>query len=195
MPRKASDKTVTHRIELGITERQKLDEILTLQKENQRIDGITATLQAAGSALAGGGLLWAAIAAAAFLAPGLVNRVYNEAKNFADEAFAPFVDNVTDPLEKKLKDDVRNAQKNVTTAQNDVALFCTPGANYDEKRCEIARNNLASAETQRKEAIQNVKAIIDDPKEAALEAIKDEYPFVGFVIEGSGLSRLWFNDE
>ena len=73
MPRKASDKTVTHRIELGITERAKLDEILTLQKENQRIDGITATLQAAGSALAGGGLLWAAIAAAAFLAPGLVD--------------------------------------------------------------------------------------------------------------------------
>ena len=192
MPRKASDKTVTHRIELGITERAKLDEILALQKENQRIDGITATLQAAGSALAGGGLLWAALAAAAFLAPGLAKKVYNETKEFADNAVSPFVENVTDPLEKKLKDDIKNASQNVTTLQNDVTLFCTPGANYDEQKCQIARNDLAAAEAQRTEAMQNAKAILDDPKQAAFDAIKDEYPFVGFVLEGSGLSRLWF---
>jgi len=191
LPRKASDKTVTHRIELGITERAKLDEILALQKENQRIDGITATLQAAGSALAGGGLLWAAIAAAAFLAPGLVNRVYNEAKNFAEEAVAPYVENVTDPLEKKLKDDIKEASRSVTTAQNDVNLFCTPGANFDEQKCRIAQNDLAAAETQRTEAQQNAKAILDDPKQAAFDAIQDEYPFVAFVLEGSGLTRLW----
>lgn len=191
LPRKASDKTVTHRIELGITERAKLDEILTLQKENQRIDGITATLQAAGSALAGGGLLWAAIAAAAFLAPGLVDRVYNSAKNFADDAVSPFVDNVADPLEKKLKDDIRNAHQEVTTYQNDVNLFCTPGVNYDEQKCQIARNNLAAAETQRTEAQQNAKAILDDPKQAAFDALQDEYPFVAFVLEGSGLTRLF----
>lgn len=193
MPRKASDKTVTHRIELGITERAKLDEILTLQKENQRIDGITATLQAAGSALAGGGLLWAALAAAAFLAPGLAKKVYNEAKDFADKAVEPFVDNVKDPIEKKLKSDVQTAHANKTQAQNDVTLFCTPGANYDEQRCQIARNNLEAAEAQRQEAMANAKAILDDPKTTALDAIKDEYPFVGFVIEGSGLSRLWYD--
>jgi hypothetical protein len=191
MPRKASDKTVTHRIELGITERAKLDEILSLQKENQRIDGITATLQAAGSALAGGGLLWAALAAAAFLAPGLAKKVYNEAKDFADSAVAPFVENVTDPLEKKLKDDIKNAHKNVTTFENDVNLFCTPGANYDEQKCQIARNYLDAAKTQKQEAYENAQAILSDPKQAALEGIKDEYPFIGFVIEGSGLSRLW----
>lgn len=193
MPRKASDKTVTHRIELGITERAKLDEILALQKENQRIDGVTATLQAAGSALAGGGLLWAALAAAAFLAPGLAKKVYNEAKNFADDAVAPFVANVKDPIEKKLKDDIKDAHKNVTTLQNDVTLFCTPGANYDEQKCQIARNDLAAAQTQKQEAYENAQAILNDPKEAALEGIKDQYPFFGFVIEGSGLSRLWFD--
>jgi len=194
MPRKASDKTVTHRIELGITERANLDEILALQKENQRIDGITATLQAAGSALAGGGLLWAALAAAAFLAPGLANKVYNETKDLANQAVAPFVDKVTDPIEKKLKSDVQTAYANATTAQNNVNLFCTPGANYDEQKCEIARNDLAAAQAQRQEAMANAKAILNNPKEAALENIKDEYPFIGFVIEGSGLSRLWNSD-
>jgi len=191
MPRKASDKTVTHRIELGITERAKLDEILALQKENQRIDGVTATLQAAGSALAGGGLLWAALAAAAFLAPGLAKKLYNEAEDLANSITAPFVDNVLDPIEKQLKDDIQTAYKNTTTAINNVNLFCTPGANYDEQKCQIAQNDLAAAQAQKAEAIANRKAIIDDPKKTALEGIKDEYPFVGFILEASGLSRLY----
>lgn len=192
MPRKASDKTVTHRIELGITERAKLDEILALQKENQRIDGITATLQAAGSALAGGGLLWAALAAAAFLAPGLAKRTYNEVKNTVDDFTQPFVNRAVGDLEQKLQSDIAQSRINAGRAQTDVDLFCTPGANYDEQKCTIAQNNLAAARAQVEEADANAKAVIDDPKKYAFDTLKDEYPFVGFVLEGSGLSRLWF---
>lgn len=191
MPRKASDKTVTHRIELGITERAKLDEILTLQKENQRIDGVTATLQAAGSALAGGGLLWAALAAAAFLAPGLAKRTYNEVKNTVEEFTEPFVNRAVGNLEEKLQSDIAQSRINASKAQTDVDLFCTPGANYDEQKCTIAKNNLAAAKAQVEEANANAQAIINDPKQYALDTIKDEYPFVGFVLEGSGLSRLY----
>ena len=191
MPRKASDKTVTHRIELGITERAKLDEILALQKENQRIDGVTATLQAAGSALAGGGLLWAALAAAAFLAPGLAKRTYNEVKNTVEEFTQPFVNQAVGDLEQKLQSDIAQSRINAGRAQTDVDLFCTPGANYDEQKCTIAQNNLAAAKAQVEEADANAKAVLDDPKKYAFDAVKDEYPFVGFVLEGSGLSRLW----
>lgn len=193
MPRKASDKTITHRIELGIIERQKLDEILQLQKENQRIDGITATLQAGGSALAGGGLLWAALAAAAFLAPGLLEKGYNNTKNFVDELFSPIVDPIRDNVVKGLKEDVQDASKAYTTALNEVNLFCTPGANYDEAKCIIAQNNLEAAKQQKREASENVSTILRDldPKQAAYDAIKDTYPFIGVFVEGSGLSRLY----
>lgn len=192
MPRKASDKTVTHRIELGVTERAKLDEILALQKENQRIDGITATLQAAGSALAGGGLLWAALAAAAFLAPGLAKRTYNEVKNTVEDFTQPFVNRAVGDLEQKLQNDIAQSRINAQQAQTDVALFCTPGANYDAEKCQIAQNNLEAAKTQVEAANANAKAVLDDPKQYAFEQIQDEYPFVAFVLEGSGLSRLWF---
>jgi len=65
MPRISSDSTITHRIELGLTERKKLDEIIAAQIENQRLDAITNTLQAAGTAVAGGGAVIAALALAA----------------------------------------------------------------------------------------------------------------------------------
>lgn len=191
MPRKASDKTITHRIELGIVERQKLEELLQLQKENQRIDGITATLQAGGAALGGGSLLWAALAVAAYLTPGLLEKSWNSTRNFVDELFSPIVDPVKDDLTKTLKDDVIAASKNYTTALNEVNLFCTPGANYDEAKCITAQNNLEAAIQQKREAQDNVSTVLNDPRQAAYDAVKDRYPFVGFIVEGSGLSRFY----
>ena len=82
MPRKASDKTITHRIELGLPERAELKEIIATQKENQRLDAVTNTLQAVGTGLAGGGMIWAAAALAAYLAPGLIQNFKDKIDNF-----------------------------------------------------------------------------------------------------------------
>ena len=157
MPRVPSDKTITHRIELGIPERQKLDELLTAYKENNRIDGVTATLQAAGSALAGTGMLWAAAALAAYLAPGLIKKAYNQSKDFADKLVAPIVDPIVDDIKKEYYDAIYEAGRKATEAQSRVDAFCSPGINFNSEQCAIAQNDLDAAKRQQRQAIDNAK--------------------------------------
>ena len=153
MPRVPSDKTITYRIELGLPERQKLDEILEAYKQNNAIDGVTATLQAAGSALGGGGMLWAAAALAAYLAPNLIKNAWNETKNLADRIVAPIVEPLVDSVEKKYYDDVQEAGRKVTEAKNRKDKFCTPGINFNAEQCMIASNEHEAAIEQYKQTM------------------------------------------
>lgn len=164
MPRVPSDKTITHRIELGLPERQKLDEILEAYKQNNAIDGVTATLQAAGSALAGGGMIWAAAALAAYLAPGLLKKAYNDTKDLADKLVAPIVDPLVTDLQKELYEPIIEANKKVKDAQYRVDQFCSPGVNYNAQQCTIAQNDLAAAEEERKQAKDNAMNFPDNTK-------------------------------
>jgi len=157
MPRVPSDKTITHRIELGIPERQKLDELLTAYKENNRIDGVTATLQAAGSALAGGGMIWAAAALAAYLAPGLIKNAYNQTKDLADRMVAPIVDPIVDDIKKEYFDAIYEAGRKATEAKNRVDRFCSPGINFDSQQCTIAQNDYDAAKREQRQAMDNAK--------------------------------------
>ena len=161
MPRVASDKTITHRFELGLTERQKLDAALDAYKENNRIDGITATLQAAGSALGGAGLLWAAIVAGSYFAPKLLRQGYEELKNFTEQALDPIVNPVTNDIVADLKKNVYDAQNKVVDAQARVNRFCS-GANYNAQQCTIAQNDLEAAKQQRDTAVEAAKSAPSD---------------------------------
>lgn len=164
MPRVPSDKTITHRIELGLPERQKLDELLAAYKENNKIDGVTATLQAAGSALAGGGMLWAAAALAAYLAPGLIKQAYENTKDLAQKAVAPIVDPLVDSVTKELYDAVQEAGRKATEAKSRKERFCTPGINFDEEQCIIASNEYEAAKQQQKQAMENALGAVPEVK-------------------------------
>ena len=67
MPRKQSDKIITHRIEMSPKERLLVESIISTQKENQRLDAITSTLNAAGVAIGGSGAHNAGLLAAQIL--------------------------------------------------------------------------------------------------------------------------------
>ncbi len=157
MPRVASDKTITHRLELGLTERQKLDDALDAYKTNNRIDGITATLQAAGSALGGAGLLWAAIVAGSYFAPRLLRQGYEEFKNFTEQALDPIVQPVTNDIVADLKKNVYEANDKVIEARGRVNRFCS-GAGYNAEQCTIAQNDLTAAKKQRDTAVEAAKS-------------------------------------
>ena len=157
MPRVASDKTVTHRIELGIPERAKLEEIIKTQKENQRIDGVTQTLQAVGTGLAGGGVIFAAAALAAWLAPGLIKPATEKARNNIDKYFATIADPVADKITKERRDDYYQTMTNLTTAKEYQRKACDPNSiNYDPTACTIYTNNVEALELQAKQKQQDL---------------------------------------
>jgi len=162
MPRVPSDKTITHRIELGLPERQKLDELLTAYKENNRIDGVTATLQAAGSALAGGGMIWAAAALAAYLAPGLIKNAYNQVRDLSDKILAPIVDPIVADIQKEYLEPIDRARLKIHEATARRDRFCSPGASFNEQQCTIAQNDVEAAYQEYKQAQENA---INAPKE------------------------------
>jgi len=66
MPRRQVDNTTELRVTLGTKEREYIESLINTQKANVGIDGVTATLQAIGTAVGGAGMLWAAVALAAW---------------------------------------------------------------------------------------------------------------------------------
>lgn len=167
MPRKASDKTITHRIELGLPERAELKEIIATQKENQRIDGVTNTLQAVGTGLAGGGIIWAAAALAAYLAPGLLNAAKDGIDKFSKAIIEPIADPVTNKVVQSMKEEVEQSANFVINARNKVNSFCDPNSiHYDEAKCNQAQIEYEAAKIQAKET--------QDAVLSQAQAIKDE---------------------
>jgi hypothetical protein len=167
LPRKASDKTITHRIELGLPERAELKEIIATQKENQRLDAVTNTLQAVGTGLAGGGMIWAAAALAAYLAPGLLNNFKDKIDKFSKDIIQPIADPITNKVVQGFKEEVEQSQNYVINARNKVNSFCDPNSiHYDENKCNQAQIELEMAEIQAKKTRDAVLA--------QSQAIKDE---------------------
>jgi len=165
MPRVASDKTITHRIEFGIPERAKIEELFAIQKENQRLDAVTGTLQAVGTGLAGGGIIFAAIALAGYLAPGIIKDTYTNVKN----AVNSITQSITDPIVSDILDvdEIKQSQNAAINAGRKVNTFCDPNSiHYDEQKCATAQSEFAAAKQHAKE--------VRDAKIAQANAIKDE---------------------
>jgi hypothetical protein len=155
MGRKATDSVTEHRITFGDLERKQIQAVIDTQKANVAVDGVTATLQAAGSALAGGGMLWAAIGLVAWFGGGAILDAANDTRKKAwawinDEIAKPFVDWVgEDSLvfdADKWREINRQDQIRMELAQADLDRYGNPASQYyDESRIAAAHAALLHA--------------------------------------------------
>jgi len=155
MPRKAPTEVIEHRISFSDKERQQIERVIQTQQANVAIDGVTATLQAAGSALAGGGMLWAAIGLVAWFGGG---KILDAAKGtlekgwdwINEEIASPFVDAVfEDSLvfdADKWREINRQDQLRMDLAQADLDRYGNPASqHYNEARALVAHRALIAA--------------------------------------------------
>ena len=170
MPRVSSDSTVTHRIELGIAERKKLDEIIQTQKENQRLDAVTNTLQAVGTAVGGGGALLAGLALTAWLAPSIISKVKDKLDDWTMNAVAPLKDPiVTDIIERRKQEYYAKMKASLEKEQEIEARklqFCTPSSkDFDPIICgdlTIELEELLKARQAIQQEATDIQTIIDE---------------------------------
>ena len=192
MPRKASDKTITHRIELGLPERAELKEIIATQKENQRLDAVTNTLQAVGTGLAGGGMIWAAAALAAYLAPGLIEKTKDKVENFVNDIFQPIADPITNKIVKGMKEEIEESANFVINARNKVNSFCDPNSiHYDEAKCNQAQIEYEAAKIQAKETQEAVLSQAQAIKDEITAFREGEDSILQLLPFGKVISKTW----
>ena len=192
MPRKASDKTITHRIELGLPERAELKEIIATQKENQRLDAVSNTLQAVGTGLAGGGMIWAAAALAAYLAPSLIKQTKDKVENFVNDIVQPIADPITNKIVKGMKEEVEESQNFVVNARNKVNSFCDPNSiHYDEDKCNQAQIEYEAAKIQAKETQEAVLAQAQAIKDEITAFREGEDSILQLLPFGKAISKAW----
>ena len=102
MPRKASDETITHRFELGLTERKQLNDIATKVNRSRTLSTISNTITGVATAAGGVGFLLAGLALSAYLAPKVIKETFNNTKNtidrITDTILAPINDPIVDTL-------------------------------------------------------------------------------------------------
>jgi len=176
MPRKASDQTITHRVELGLVERDKLSQIIKMQKENQRLDAITASMQAVGMAIGGIGALGAGLALAAWLAPGLIQTAKDKAVDVVNDVTKTGIDVLNEvlppgaqiPNEKGLREEYEMLRAKERASNGRKTYYCTPSSiGFDEQQCQIATEeniNDKKEITEFYERMQNLAQAIKDGK-------------------------------
>jgi hypothetical protein len=195
MPRKASDSTVTHRIELGLTERAELKEIIKTQKENQRLDAITASMQAVGMAIGGIGALGAGLALAAWLAPGLVQTIKDKAVDAVDSVTSTGIDVLNEVLPDKaqivtartIKDEYDELRAKERASNGRKVYYCTPSSiGYNEQQCQVATDEHRQDRKEIEDYIERMKALAQSIKDGKLrQGAEAVNPFVKFMPGGS----------
>ena len=150
MGRKATDSVTEHRITFGDLERKQIQAVIDTQKANVAVDGVTATLQAAGSALAGGGMLWAAIGLVAWFGGGAILDAAKNTGNKIWETVNPFTDFIADEAvafdSEKWKEINRQDQLRMELAQADLDRYGNPASkHYDESKIHSAHQALLAA--------------------------------------------------
>jgi len=117
-------------------ERSKINQAATIAQANVAVDGITATLQAAGSALAGGGLALAAVVFMRWKGPTLISSITNKTNQYYDSVADALLPGT--PVE-----DRRYAQelaKRRGEIANQIDAFCSFDSDkYDEAKCSTAQ--------------------------------------------------------
>lgn len=137
MPRRAIDKTTEHRMTLGEWERGALTRAIEVQIENQRLDAITATAQAVGTAMAGGGAIIAGLALAAWKAPDIVEAV--KEKTFGA------LDSITDSILPSTPVEFRREAQRLAALRGEINAkinrFCTSSSpEYNAASCSLAHD-------------------------------------------------------
>lgn len=137
MPRRAVDVTNEHRITLGNYERDIAERLISLQRENQRLDAATATAQAVGTALGGLGLAGAALALGAYLIPNFTTKLTDAGSDVLD-AVADLILPST-PVEFRREAQRLAALRGEINAKID--RFCTfDSPDYDASSCSLAHD-------------------------------------------------------
>lgn len=155
MGRKSTDHVTEHRITFGDLERRQIQTVIDTQKANVAIDGITSTLQAAGSALAGGGMLWAAVGLMAWFGGGALfdagktkgQWLWNEINDFVDP-FSTFIANEDQPSfdADKWRAINKADMQRMNDAQAKLNKFGHPASQYyDEAKALVAHKELIAA--------------------------------------------------
>ncbi len=189
MPRKASDSTVTHRLELGLTERAELKEIIKTQKENQRLDAITASMQAVGMAIGGIGALGAGLALAAWLAPGLIEKTKDKVTDVVNDVTNTGIDYLNEvlppgaqiPTASKFREEYDELRAKERASNGRKVYYCTPSSiGFDEQQCQIATDENINDRKEITEFYERISKL--------QEAIKE-----GKLQEGAGLINPIFN--
>jgi len=132
MPRRRPDVVHEYRISLSDFERSKIEEVATLAKANIAVDGLTATFQAAGTALGGAGAFLAAFVLLKWKAPEIIAEITNVTNGALDTIVDTFLPST--PIEFR-REALRLAEERgaIATAQS---AYCTFAADtYDEALC------------------------------------------------------------
>ena len=137
MPRRSIDTTTEHRITLGNYERALVENVINLQKENQRLDAITATLNAAGVALGGLGLAGAGLIVGAALIPNFSEKAKDAAKDGLDA--------ITDAVLPSTPVAFRREAQRLAARRGEINgaidRYCTASSpDYDQAACSIAHD-------------------------------------------------------
>ena len=132
MPRKPVDQVIEHRISLSDFERAQIKEAVTTQQANIAIDGITATLQAAGTAMAGAGGLLAAIVFMSWKGPTILATVTDKTNGILDGIVDTFLPGT--PIEhRRYAQDL--AKRRGEIAKEEAAYCSFNSDKYSESRC------------------------------------------------------------
>jgi len=174
MPRRRPDVVHEYRISLSDYERSKIEEVLTTSQANVAIDGVTATLQAAGAALGGGGALLAAFVLLKWKAPEIIADITNVTSSALDNIVDTFLPST--PLE--FRREAQRLAKERGTIATEESAYCTFAAStYDEARC--------SATFERKEKYFEDRARLNKQLREAYQG-KSYYSAAYFVYGGLG---------
>lgn len=175
MPRKQSDKIITHRIEFSPKERELVDSIIATQKENQRLDAVTSTLNAFGVAIGGSGALIAGLGLAAwfgFNAKDVIkDTVTNVSDKVADTAAEIITGKSVDEIVQDILDetgyDVNDLQQRGKFLLEQKRRFCNPSSqHYDTAQCARVDAELEQLNIEQRQAIDAMKAKVTDFKQA-----------------------------
>jgi len=178
MPRKQSDKIITHRIEFSPKERELVDTIINTQKENQRLDAITSTLNAAGVAIGGSGALIAGLGLAAWFGYNAFDVVKDKFKDISDSVADTTAEIMTGQSVDEIVQDILNATGYNVKDLNErgkqlIKLkrrFCNPSSQeYNEQKCaevDVLLSQLNQEQSEAKAAmfrqIENFRKTGDD---------------------------------
>mgnify|MGYP001234557132 CR=1 FL=1 len=169
MPRKASDKIITHRIEFSPKERELVDTIIDTQKENQRLDAITSTLNAAGVAIGGSGALIAALGLAAWFGFSVKDKIKDVFEDLKDDVsdFVPFTGMTKDELGQAFLDKMGINPNDLDARRRDLmnqsARFCNTNSQYyDPTECARVRAEQDQLTQEYKDLQRRAQLLVAD---------------------------------
>jgi hypothetical protein len=169
MPRKASDKTITHRFELGLTERKQVEQIAKDQLKQQKFRSVSNAIGGISAGIGSMGLLFAGLALSAYLAPKLIQEIPNKIKDTVDKVSTQILTPVADPITNDVVNNYKQAVDITSQARNEVNQFCTPSSiDYDPQKCAIAQNNLRDAQANQKAEADRIQSITSEIQDLSI---------------------------